>query len=135
MYDILGCEQQQGDQDAAGFKEPGSLRLHNDVHKVMAMTHVFMPSGGIPMICVAMFTERPPMSGVFHLAICHLCVMFLPSASRTTTTAAPGRASFFASWLFSIPCSGIFLRFEAPACRRLRAYLASQVPPAPAMAR
>jgi hypothetical protein len=47
MYDILGCEQHQGDQDTAGCKESNSLRLHNDVHKVMAMHRVFMACGGI----------------------------------------------------------------------------------------
>jgi hypothetical protein len=77
------------------------------------MSLVFMSSGGIPIICATMFAERPPMSGVVHLAICRFCVTFVPSASRTTTTVASGRASFFALWLFSIPCSGSFLRFEA----------------------
>jgi hypothetical protein len=34
MYDILGGELQHGSQDAAGGKDSGHLRLHNDVHKV-----------------------------------------------------------------------------------------------------
>ena len=41
MYDILGREQRQGEQEAAGGKESNSLRLHNDVHKVSATSCVW----------------------------------------------------------------------------------------------
>ena len=46
MYDILGGEK-HGDQDAGGEKESSSTRLHNDVHKVMVISRVFMARGGI----------------------------------------------------------------------------------------
>jgi hypothetical protein len=40
MYDILGREQRQGEQEAAGGKESTSLRMHNDVHRVSSMCGV-----------------------------------------------------------------------------------------------
>jgi hypothetical protein len=40
MYDILGSEKQEGDQDASGEKESNSIRLHNDVHKVKEASSV-----------------------------------------------------------------------------------------------
>jgi hypothetical protein len=40
MYDILGSEARQGDEEASGEKESSSFRLENDVHKVRQTSHV-----------------------------------------------------------------------------------------------
>ena len=39
MYDILGSEKQQGDEEASE-RESNSIRLHNDVHKVKGTPNV-----------------------------------------------------------------------------------------------
>ena len=45
MYDILGSEARQGDEEASGEKESSSFRLENDVHKVRQTSHVELRCG------------------------------------------------------------------------------------------